>query len=74
MGLWSVNAATTAAFMVDFYRRLWDGDGSQCSDKATALREAALALRRGELIPPQDGFDPSDPYYWAPFILVGDWL
>jgi CHAT domain-containing protein len=73
MGLWSVNAYTTAVFMVDFYQRLWDDDGNRRCDKATALREAALALRRGELIPPQDGFDPSDPYYWAPFVLIGDW-
>jgi CHAT domain-containing protein len=73
VGLWSVNARTTAALMVDFYRRLWDENGDKRADEATALREAALALRDGRLLPPMEGVDPSDPYYWAPFILVGDW-
>jgi CHAT domain-containing protein len=59
--------------MVDFYRRLWDESGNKKTDTATALREATLALRKGELLPPAEGLDPSDPYYWAPFILVGDW-
>ncbi|HIP73783.1 MAG TPA: CHAT domain-containing protein, partial [Anaerolineae bacterium] len=42
---------------------------------AQALREASLSLRRGELIEPnpKEGFDPADPYYWAPFVLAGDW-
>jgi len=33
--------------------------------KGESLRQAALALRR-------DG-QHSHPYYWAPFILMGDW-
>lgn len=73
LGLWSVNAETTALMMVDFYKRL---RGLDCvPDKAEALRQTMLALRDGRLIPPQPerDFDPSDPYYWAPFVLVGDW-
>jgi CHAT domain-containing protein len=73
LGLWSVDATTTARLMVDLYRRLWDRQGRPRTDAASALREAALALRRGKLVPPREGFDPSDPYYWAPFVLVGDW-
>lgn len=73
MGLWSVNAVTTAALMADMYRRLWGTDGQKQMGEAQALREAALALRRGELIPASDHFDPSDPYYWSPFVLIGDW-
>jgi CHAT domain-containing protein len=73
MGLWSVNALTTAALMADLYLRLWGPDGHKQMSKAQALREAALALRRGELIPANERFDPSDPYYWSPFVLVGDW-
>ncbi len=73
VGLWSVNAWTTASLMVDFYRRLWDKGGHKKPDKATALRQATLALRNGELLSPTEHFDPSDPYYWAPFILIGDW-
>ena len=73
LGLWSVNAVTTAVMMMDFYRRLWPGDGSAPPTKAEALRQTMLAMRRGQLVPPQPGFDPTDPYYWAPFALVGDW-
>ena len=75
LGLWSVNAVTTAHLMMDFYRRLWDGTDRKRTDKATALREATLALRDGALLPPeiQEQIDTADPYYWAPFILVGDW-
>ncbi len=73
VGLWSVNAWTTASLMEDFYRRLWDESGHKKTDEASALRQAALALRNGELLPPTEHLDPSDPYYWAPFILIGDW-
>ena len=75
VGLWSVNAVTTAYLMVAFYRRLWDERGRKRTDEATALREAALALRDGKLLPPerQARLDTADPYYWAPFVLVGDW-
>ncbi len=66
LGLWNVNAATTARLMDDFYARL-DGAG-----QAAALRGAMLALRDGLLSPPPD-IDPADPYYWAPFVLVGEW-
>ena len=71
--LWSVHDLTTALVMMDFYRRLLGSGGDQCADAASALRQAALALRDGALAPPTDGFDPSDPYYWAPFVFVGDW-
>ncbi|HID52275.1 MAG TPA: CHAT domain-containing protein, partial [Anaerolineae bacterium] len=75
MGLWSVNAFTTASLMSDMYRRLWGPDGGKQMSEAQALREASLSLRRGELIEPnpKEGFDPADPYYWAPFVLAGDW-
>jgi len=75
LGLWSVNAVTTAYLMVDFYRRLWDDAGHKQTDEAAALREATLALRDGKLLPPelQKQINTSDPYYWAPFVLVGNW-
>jgi CHAT domain-containing protein len=73
LGLWSVNAVTTSLLMQAFYRRLWDAGGMKQTNQAVALREAALALRRGELLAPAAGFDPGDPYYWAPFVLIGDW-
>jgi hypothetical protein len=72
LGLWSVEAQTTARLLVAFYERLW-GQGASTTDKAAALRQTMLALRDGRLLPAWPGFDPSDPFYWAPFTLVGDW-
>lgn len=58
--LWSVADESTQALMVAFYQNLAVGQS-----KAAALRAAQLQLLR----------DPryAHPYYWAPFILMGDW-
>ncbi len=56
---WSVDDASTATLMADFYHGLNAGRG-----KAAALRSAAQKLRN-------DG-KHAHPYYWAPFILIGD--
>jgi CHAT domain-containing protein len=57
---WSVDDTSTATFMEQFY-----GGVVQGKSKATALRQAALDLM-------EDG-QHGHPYYWAPFILMGDW-
>src|SRR4029077_2211085 len=60
--LWPVRDRATAELMQRFYRGvLHDG-----LPPAAALRAAQRSLRR----------DPRwrDPFYWAPFILQGDWL
>jgi CHAT domain-containing protein/Tfp pilus assembly protein PilF len=57
---WSVDDASTATLMADFYVRLKAGEG-----KGTALAAAAGQLRSGAKY--------RHPYYWAPFILIGDW-
>jgi CHAT domain-containing protein/tetratricopeptide (TPR) repeat protein len=59
VSLWSVDAASTADLMVSFHRRAHAGVGY-----AEALRAAALTLLH----------DPKTrhPFYWAPFVLVGD--
>jgi len=59
--LWSVQDDSTAQLMVEFYKELNQGT----LNKATALRHAQLTLL-------QQGYN--HPYYWAPFILVGNWL
>jgi CHAT domain-containing protein len=58
--LWSVNDAATALVMSQFYRELGN------TTKAEALRRAQLKLIQ----------DPSyqHPIYWAPYVLVGNWL
>lgn len=55
--LWDVNDSSTAEFMKMFYERLFTR-----MDRAYAIRGAMQELR--ERYP--------HPYYWAPFILVGD--
>ncbi len=55
--LWRVDDLSTARLMADFYRRLATGQG-----KAAALRSAQLALLASH----------PNPFYWAPFVLIGD--
>jgi CHAT domain-containing protein len=66
--LWPVADVSTRRFMETFYRaRQRSG-----LTKAAALREAQLALLRGTA---GNGRLQAfrHPYYWAPFILIGNW-
>jgi CHAT domain-containing protein len=60
--LWSVNDRATADFMGYFYSRL----RQQNIGKAEAVREAQLYLLQNPWY--------KHPFYWAPYILVGNWL
>src|SRR5829696_8298247 len=63
VSLWSVADKSTADLMTDFYKRLLStGEGITSSG---ALRDAQLAMISGKKY--------SAPFYWAPFVLVGDW-
>lgn len=62
--LWSVKDESTVELMDKFYQQLAQTDSA--STKAEALREAQIALMRS------DNFN--HPFYWAPFILVGNWM
>ena len=63
--LWQVNDASTAEFMIQFYRQLKNPQIT----KAEALRQAQLAL-----INQYSDTDYDRPYHWAAFCLVGNWL
>jgi CHAT domain-containing protein/Tfp pilus assembly protein PilF len=83
--LWPVADESTSLLMQEFYRRLESVPGML---KAEALRQAQLALLRGDISrsggsadargvalpgkPSLPGF--THPYYWAPFFLMGNWL
>jgi CHAT domain-containing protein len=58
--LWQVSDQATRKLMVDFYQRLLRGEG-----RSAALRAAQSSMRA----------DPryQHPYYWAGFIVSGDW-
>lgn len=60
--LWSVSDRSTALLMIEFYRQL----NQPGITKAEALRRAQVALLH------QD--DYIAPFYWSPFVLLGNWL
>lgn len=65
--LWQVDDASTADFMVQFYQALVQPQ----TTKAEALRQVQLAfLAQAE----KQNRHLARPYFWAPFILVGNWL
>ncbi|WP_375501287.1 CHAT domain-containing protein [uncultured Nostoc sp.] len=57
--LWSIDDRSTADVMSEFYRQLKVG-----ANKAEALQGAQLAVFAKE----------KAPYFWAPYVLVGNWL
>ena len=60
--LWDVNDTSTADLMEAFYR----ARSQEYLGKAAALRAAQLSLLN-------NGGKFARPYYWAPFVLMGDW-
>jgi CHAT domain-containing protein len=60
VSLWSVDPQSTQELMLEFYGLLLDGHSI-----AEALQEAQKRMVERE--------EYYHPYYWAPFILVGDW-
>jgi CHAT domain-containing protein len=67
--LWGVFDASTGLLMPEFYRE-WTTYTDM--PKAEALRDAQLALLRGTTGGPHEALY-THPYYWAPFILIGNW-
>lgn len=81
--LWNVDDTSTAMLMSDFYAR-WVAHPTQ--GKAEALRQAQLDLLRGTApkvvatdpacataVPSSSHSDYSHPFYWAPFVLMGNY-
>ncbi len=62
VSLWSVADKSTAELMTDFYKRYL---AQQSTPPPAALRAAQLQMIAGKRY--------SAPFYWAPFVLVGDW-
>ena len=85
--LWSVNDSSTGQLMGDFYKRWADGAGKVT--KVEALRQAQLDLLLGRTKAQGNSTDRgfatsakpqtaaptgyAHPYYWAPFVLMGNW-
>ena len=62
VSLWSVADKSTAELMTDFYKRLLSPTPHP---SVAAMRDAQLAMISGKKY--------SAPFYWAPFVLVGEW-
>ena len=60
--LWSVNDRATSEMMSEFYHELAD----KKLPKAEAVRQAQLHLLN-------DSWH-RHPFYWAPYVLLGNWL
>lgn len=76
--LWRVADASTAELMRNFYSLRLQNPGMS---KAEALRQAQVSMLRGT-VPgaPPSGPAPvagdlrhAHPYFWAPFVLIGNW-
>ncbi len=70
--LWSVEDASTAKLMGQFYQEFKQPE----IQKIAALRNAQLSLLQSlKLNQPVESLNklPPHPYYWAPYVLVGNW-
>ena len=62
--LWSVKDESTTELIDKFYQQLTQSRST--INKAEALRQAQLSLINSQ--------DFNHPFYWSPFVLVGNWL
>lgn len=67
--LWKVNDASTAEFMRLLYEELLKANETGTLDKAKALQKVQL-----DFLTQYPDKDWERPYYWAPFVLIGNWL
>lgn len=67
--LWAISAPPTVELMREFYQNLIE----QKQSRAEALRNAQISFLKNQ----NKNNHPSywtHPFYWAPFVLVGNWL
>jgi len=78
--LWAVDDVATSDFMKQFYKELKGGRGKAESLRAAQLvlmnRKGQATVRRGTILAkPGDrgrSVNYSHPFFWAPFVLIGD--
>jgi CHAT domain-containing protein len=75
--LWKVTDESTKDLMVNFYRILKQG---KVTSKIQALRQAQLELAglddlldKNNIMKKKKQSKYSHPYYWGPFIMIGNW-
>ena len=73
--LWPVFERATIVLLDEFYQNLWE----RGMNKAESLREAKRTMRdrfdptAGKLRAPGEEGEPCPAFFWAPFVLSGDW-
>lgn len=67
VSLWPVHSESALRLMESFYRYWMDSANGH--SKVEALQKAQL-----DMIGNESNKEWQDPFFWAPFILVGDWL
>jgi CHAT domain-containing protein len=69
--LWNVADDSTSEFMTQFYDEIQNPD----VDKAQAIQRIQEDFITGKIKPDieEKNRDYSHPYYWAPYILMGNW-
>ncbi|MBS0424435.1 MAG: tetratricopeptide repeat protein [Proteobacteria bacterium] len=67
--LWRVEDESTALLMRQLYQLR---SGNKPMSMAEALRQAQIALLSGEIR--SGDHDYRHPYFWAPFVMMGNWL
>ena len=65
--LWPVSDQSTASLMRAFYQGRSEGGGQT---RAQALRQAQLELLHGD----GTAAPYAHPFFWAPFVIMGNWL
>jgi CHAT domain-containing protein len=63
--LWRVSDASTPQIMTNFYTQLGQSKDTR-KNKAEALRQAQLTLIKDKKF--------NSPHFWAPFVLIGNWI
>lgn len=75
--LWPVSDRSTASLMLAFYQGRAPDSGLS---RAMALQQAQLSLLRGAgpttatATPASPALPYSHPFFWAPFVIMGNWL
>jgi CHAT domain-containing protein len=66
--LWQVRDDSSAIFMAEFYQQMTTATTAKESQttKAESLRQAQLLLLKNP--------EYQHPYFWAPYVLIGNWL
>jgi CHAT domain-containing protein/tetratricopeptide (TPR) repeat protein len=69
--LWPVADVGAAPLMVEFYRQRGE---QQAMSKTAALQGAQQAMLNGRIKDASGKVDLRHPYFWAPYVLMGNWL